>query len=705
MSRRRNPRLRTVLTRNLVGVAVVAVLLLSGVNYVFARILIDDGVESQLVGLRDSRAEAIENAVSLAQSRVSTLAVNPSVADALVEMSAQYARLDQEITPSQVEELETLYELEVLPPFIEAGANLPPVADLVPASNAGRYLQLTYIAGNPAGFDEREQLDDAGDGSGYSEAHRQWHPLLRELMQAAGGSDLLLVDAASGDVVYSTKKRIDYGTDAVDGPYSETGLGEVITGLTRVAIGDTSLSDSWFYIPTGGEPVFFLAAAVRSGSEVIGALVTEVPVGNLNAIVSGGLAWEALGLGDTGEIYIVGPDRTLRSDSRLWGEDPDEYLRRFAEQYDDQRTADLIRTVGSPVLLQQVDSEAVTAGLDGDEFIGTTTNYLGTKTLTAGGPLVLSDLDWVVIAEQATSESNATLDSYVRRILLVLAILVPLIAVLGALVARSLTRPVEELIEAADNIADGDRNTAIPDLGRNELGDLARQLELVARQLDEREQAIVAEEERITDMLVAVLPARLVERVRDGEHAIDDVFDTATVISATIDAMPEATAADQDVVLEMTERMNAEVEELMVRHEVERVRRSSGSQLFVAGLDRHDADVERAAEFAAALVQMVTRVGKEFQQETTARAGLSAGEIATGVLGGSAVAFGVWGDAAGIAGTLSSLAQPGQILADGSVPAQLGPEWDIDPSPAMPGLAEGIDAYLLRKTTPADLKP
>lgn len=697
MSRTRRRGLRGRLSRNLVGVALVSVLLLSGVNFVFARLLIDDSVESQVMALRDTRVEAIERGFSDLQGNVSVLAANPSIVNALVELSAEYRRLDDDITDEQSAALEEIYESEALPPFRAAGVDVGPTSGLLPSSSAGRYIQHHYIAENSAGFDDREALDDAGDGSGYSAAHAVHHPLLVELMNNARMSDLMLVDVETLDVVYSTKKRIDLGTNALDGPYGETGLRDVIDGLSRVAIGNTTVSDSWFYIPTRGEPVFFLASALRSGSEVVGAVVTEVPVGVLTAVSTGNGEFETLGLGETGEIYVVGGDGTLRSDSRRWIEDPDGYLSAFMDRYDDQTTADLIQTVGSPVLLQTVDNDAITAGLDGDEFVGTVTNYLGTKTLAAAGPAQVAGLQWVVVAEFATSETSSALDSYISRLLLLLAVLLPVIAAVGLLIARGLTKPVRVLVGAAGRIADGDLDTEIADFGRNELGDVGRQLEGVARQIGARQQAIVDEERNINEMLTAVMPARLVERVRGGEQSIVDVFDSATVVSVSVDAIPEATGADQDIVLEITERIDVEVGELMALHNVERMRRSTGSELFVAGLGHESARTVDAARFALAAIEMVAAIGAEFGQPLTARAGLSAGDVATGVLGTGQVTFGIWGDPPGLAVTMESLAGSGQVLADENVVAQLSDDWDIGPVEELPGFADMIDAHVIRR--------
>ena len=696
MSRTRHPRIRRRVSLTLVGVALVSVLLLSGVNFFFARELLNDSVDSQLVALRDTRIQAFERGFARTQSVVSTLAANPSVVDALVELSAEYGALDEDITAEQIAGLEAIYEAEALPPFVAAGVDFGPTSDLVPGSTAGRYLQQQYIASSPYGFDEREMLDDAGDGSGYSAAHATHHPLLRELMENSRLSDLMFVEIDNLDVVYSVKKRMDLGANVTDELYAQNGLGEVAEKLSRVAVGDTVVSDSIFYVPTAGSPVLFLAAAVRSEAEVVGAIVAEVPVSTLTAITTARGDFELLGLGDTGETYLVGDDLTLRTDSRRWLEDPDDYLNTYLDRYGDEGIANAIEIVGTPVRLQTVDNEAVTAGLDGDEFVGTVTNYLGTETMAASGPVKVADLNWVVVAEFATSEMDDALNSYLWSMLVLLAVLLPVIAVLGAFIARNLTKPVDELVTASGRIADGHLDTEIEDFGRNELGDLGRQLEGLVEQLNARQDAIAYEDQRINDMMAAVLPARLVERVRGGEQTIVDIFDTATIVSLTVDAIPEATGADQDIVLEITERINEELDELVPNHGLERVRRSTGSELYVAGLDLDEARADDASRFALAAVEMVAAVGAEFGQPLTASAGLSAGDVATGVLGTNQLAFGIWGDPPGVAVALDSLARPGQVLADRSVTDQLGAEWDIGPTEELPGLADDIEAHAIR---------
>ncbi|MFW2334040.1 HAMP domain-containing protein [Ilumatobacter sp.] len=700
MSGPRAPRLRRRLSLTLVGVSLVSVLLLSVVNFVFARLLIDESVEEQLASVRDTRIEALENGFGRIESQVSTLAATPSVVAALEELTEEFAQLDDDITPEQIDGLAAVYDDEFLPPFEQAGAVID-ARELVPGSPAGRYVQHHYVAENPNDFDERGRLDDAGDGSGYSAAHARHHPVLRELMENAGATDLLLVEGDAANVVYSVSKRIELGTNGLTWPglsdeFSNVrGIERALTQLSTVAVGESILSDMVFYIPTRGDPVLFVAAAVRSGSDVLGAIVTLVPVDALTTSMTAGENWQLLGLGDTGEAFLVGPDGLLRSESRAWIEDPDDFLRRTVDHDGDANLAQLIETVGSPVLLQNVDNDAVATALDNEEFVGKVTSYLGEDVLSVSAPANLRGLNWAVVVEQDTAESNEALNSLLRAVLIVLAILLPTIALVGWLLARTLTRPAQRLVEAAASIADGNLDTEIEDLGRNELGDLGRQLEGVARQLEAREQAIVDEEQHIIDLLSAALPSRLVDRVRHGEQSIEDIFDSATAVALTIDGIPDAAGADHDLALEINERLNDGANELLERFGLERVQRSSGNQLFLAGLAQDDARADDAARFAWEAAQLGSEIGTEFGMTFTVRAGMASGEVATGVLGTDRVSFGVWGDPPGLAVTLAALARPGQVLADASVAEQLGRDWDLGPLDELPGLADDIDVHVV----------
>jgi class 3 adenylate cyclase len=696
MTAREPHSLRRRLEVTLIGVALVSVLLLGALTYGFAHVLLTDSVEAKLTTLRDARVESIERGARGLQTDVSMLALTPSVIAATEQFAAAFGDLADESDPGDPSGslgLDEAYDavLESLDIDVE-------VEDVVPTTDAGRRLQDLYIASNPYGFDERDRLDDAGDGSRYSEVHASFHPLLRTLTRNVRMSDLLLVDADTADVVYSVEKRIDVGTNAMAGPWSGVALRAVIDELSDAPIGDTVFIDSVFYPPARGEAVLFMAAAIRSGSDVVGAVITEVPVAAVTTLVTAGQDWELLGLGETGDVYLVGADSTLRTDVRRWLEDPDAFLADHEERIGDEARNDRIRQFGSPVLLQQIDNEAIDEALSGEEFLGGVTNYRGSDSLTASAPASIGSLEWVVVVEQERSETQAALRSMLWGTLLVMVVLLPITGALGLWLARSLTRPFRVIVDAAADVARGESIVGVDRLGKNEVGDVGRQLELVAAQLEAEEQAIAAEEQRIIDVLGAVMPPRLIDRVRSGEQDIDDLVDLATIISITVAGLPEAGGSDHDSVLELTEHVGDELQRLMDEHGVERLRRSASTGLFVAGLGRPDANIDGAVSFAIAVLPMLAAAGAEYGHHLAARIGVSSGEVATGVIGRSQLTFSVWGEAVSDAFALSSLAQPGEVLADGTVASELGDRWMVEECVDLPVLDDDVTAF---RVTPA----
>jgi class 3 adenylate cyclase len=686
--------LRRRLEFTLVGVALVSVLLLSGLNYVFARVLISDSVEAQLSALRDTRVQSIERGADRVQTSVSTLAVTPSVVTAFEELSSAYTDVDGSLTPAQVDELEAMYD-EALQPLRDAGQEVP-TESLVPASGSGQFVQYQYIARNPDDFDERDRLDDAGDGSSYSRAHDEYHPLLRSLMQNAGLNDLMFIDVDTAEVIYSVKKRIDVGTNAVSGPWADNGLRAVVDALATVPIGETVVSDTAFYVPARGQAVFFLATAIRSTGDATGALVAQIPVQVLTDVATSGQDWELLGLDETGDVYLVGADGTLRTDTREWLDDPAQFLEEHFDRNADESLIEQMRLVGSAALTQRVDNRAVEAALSGDTFVGTVTTYDGDEAFAASGPVRIGGLDWAVVIEKDRAEATAGLSSLLRGTLVVMAVLLPVTALLGWWMARSLTRPFGQLVDAAGRIARGEPAAGAGSLGNNELGDVGRQLESVAARLAAEEAALVVEEEQINAVLAAVVPPRLVDRVRSGEQGIADLVDSATVISFLVDGIPEATGSNQDTVFEIAEQLAEGVERLQEQYGVERVRRSPTSALFASGLGVDEPRIDAAAEFAAAVLQMVQALGAEYGQRLSVRAGLATGDVASGVIGQQQLSFSMWGEPVTTAFTLASLARTGEILVDAEVRDALESGWDIERREGLFGLDDTVEAWAIR---------
>jgi class 3 adenylate cyclase len=688
--------LRTRLTLALVGLGVVSVVLLATVNFFVVRDLLDRSGRSQLETLRDLRSDAVELAIDRVLARTATFGTDPGVATALAELEDTYQRLDTPLSDDELARVESAFRPDA-DRFDDAGVERPSDTALVPASVPGQNVQLAYVASNPEV--DRAELVDAGDGTDYSAAHATHHPFLRQLATSIGASDLLLVGLRTGEVVYSVGKRIDLGTSVVDGPYASAGLGRAIQRLDGVAAGRATITDMSFYLPDSDAPLVHVATAVRADSQVVGALVITLRTDRLTDIVTAGQQWDLLGLGDTGEAYIVGADGRLRTAPRAWFDDPDAYLERFADLNGDERIAALMHLTGSPVLLQTVDNAAIRAAADGERFVGRVDDYLDRAALTASAPLQVDGLGWIIVTEQQTSETREQLERFVATIVVLLAVLLAVLVVIAALLARALARPVAPLVDAARRLADGDAQTPIPDLGRNELGDVGRQLEAVAARLREQDASIVEEEQRITEMLASALPPVLADRIRRGERNLAEQIDTATVIAVSLRGLPAAANAELDALDELTTRFADELTRLADLYGVERLHVAHEQQLFVTGRGRPDPGAEAAARFAGPALDAIAAIGAEFGLELTGGAGLASGLVATGVLGSRQMTFGAWGLPVDVAVELSNRATGGEILVDATVVDELDADWSPAARPTEGSVDAAVDAYVLPRVS------
>jgi class 3 adenylate cyclase len=683
MARRRaglRPRLAVVL----IGVCLLSLTVLGVFNYFTTRDALDEAVEERLSGLQTTAARRIADGLQRLEGEVAAIARTDGVATALARFTAAFEDLDRPLSPAQERALREWYEREMVAALDTAGLDSPQVEELLPRSGAGRYLQYHYLV-------DASQSDP----SAYREVYDGFHNRLVTVAEAFGFPSLGLV-STDGDVVYTTAARADLGTSVRSGPYADTGLADVLLDrLNRARTGDAVFVDFEPYLPAGGAPVMFLAAAVRDESQVVGAVVVEVPVAALDFLTTAGGEWQRIGLEDSGEVYVVGPDSLMRSDARLWLEDPRRYLAAMGDAGYDPALADAVERSGSTVFVQPVETEPVAAVDGGHTFTGATRNYLGEATLTSAGPVGVDGLEWTIVADLAQAEADQPLSDYLARLLLLTAIVVPVVGLLGWLLAAWLAGPVRPLLTAADRVSEGDLDTEVGDLGRNEYGDLGRQLDGLTAESRAQRERLTEEERRLTGVLLAALPPRVAEQVRAGDRAMTDVVDTATVVSLTVLGV-FSDRLGQDASVELSAAISRELEALAERFGVERVRSASDHHLFTAGLGAPDPDVEAAAGFALAAGEALRRVAEEAGARVSYRAGLSAGDVIAGMFVEHQLSYGVIGHPAQQAMTLDAIAPRGQILVDEVVAAALAGRWRLEPATGLVDVAgEPIAASIL----------
>lgn len=303
------------------------------------------------------------------------------------------------------------------------------------------------------------ETDDAGDGSEWSELHARLHPGFREYQQEFGYYDVFLFDL-DGNLVYSVFKEPDFATNVIDGEFADSGIGDVFRSALQTD--DTAWEDFAPYAPSAGAQAAFASHIIKDEAGTsVGVAVFQMPVDRLNSVMQ-----SAVGLGDTGETFLVGADGTFRSDSR------------FSEE--------------SVIGVVAVDTPSVAAAQAGESGVHVVDSHEGVEVLSSYRPVEVFGQQWVVLGEQTTSESLAAVGS-LRNLMIVVTLAAVALAVAGAVwFARRFARPIVEVAEAARVLSTGDTEVSLPSAGDDEIGELVRSASASADYL--RASASLAEE-------------------------------------------------------------------------------------------------------------------------------------------------------------------------------------------------------------------
>ncbi len=168
-----------------------------------------------------------------------------------------------------------------------------------------------YIRNNPNPLGQKHLLDRSASKTKYNEAHAKVHPLIRDYLQQFVLYDVFMVDAESGDILYSVFKEIDYGTSLRSGPLAKSSLADVFKKSLDVTDDrDVVMVDFAQYFPSYEAPAGFIASPLVVDGKRVGSIVFQVPLDRLTQVMS-----DRSGLGETGETILVGSDFLPRTDS------------------------------------------------------------------------------------------------------------------------------------------------------------------------------------------------------------------------------------------------------------------------------------------------------------------------------------------------------------------------------------------------------
>jgi methyl-accepting chemotaxis protein len=253
--------------------------------------------------------------------------------------------------------------------------------------------------------------------------------------------------------------------------------------------GDSAFVDFQPYTPSYEAAAAFLSSPIFIGDTRIGAMIIQLPIDAISAIMSNDGNWKSAGLGQTGDNFLVGDDRLLRSDMRAFQASPDEFMNAIPASVISANEKSAILQRGSLVGYFNVDSASVDSGLSGMTGAQRINDMHGTTLLSAYAPVEVFGKTWVLISQMSEKEAFAEVEAGTKELILY-SILASVILAIGGLViavilGSSVTRPIVNFIkQIRTSAANKDLSVRFPTDGSEEVRSLALSLNDMMGDLD-----------------------------------------------------------------------------------------------------------------------------------------------------------------------------------------------------------------------------
>lgn len=610
--------------------------LVSGLSTRLAERSLIEQSREQLTTIRALKSQQVNSYFRLLESELQAYSRAPDVISALSDFRRAAASL-RPAAGAAAADMRSAIEAHYNMAFISelrrrGGQPLDMQPYLAGVDGPALPLQYHYIANNasPAGF--KHELDQAGDGSVYSQVHALHHPRVRDFLAStrrnSGYEDILFIDADSGLVVYSYSKSIDFGTSLVDGPHAGSALGEAFRrALAAPSPDDVIFSDFHAYLPAFNARVAFLATPVYHDNTLLGVLAARISAGRINDIMTSDGAWRGVGLAETGETYLVGAESTMRNDSRFLVEELDEYLAGLARTGLPTAQIERIRAANTSVLLQPVDTPAVQAALAGRSGFMRTTDYRGLPVFTTYAPLSVLGTNWAIIAQLDESEALAPVAALRQQVLAGSAAVGLGLLLLGGgagwLFTRTVIRPVQHLERTVRRIAAGDDTARARMRTGDELQTLGDAFDALLDERIAQYEEKARENERLNDAVIQLLVAvsqlsqhdltvrvpvtedvtgPVADAINQMVSEIGDLLNDASVVADQVSRAAQRVKEQADVVRQLAAEEGVEVDAMAAELDA-----AARTMLEIAELaQRCNQAAARASETTGTALQTVT---------------------------------------------------------------------------------------------------
>lgn len=330
--------------------------------------------------------------------------------------------------------------------------------------DARKNAQLRYIkgSGNKIRTSILPEFDSYLGSERYRLLHKRYHWAYQELLKRSDFTDILLVDI-EGNVVYSTKKEDNYGTNLLTGKYKGTTLEETYSKVRDIMDKPNNKDNI---------PVIFSDFSNINNETISWFAAPIVQQGYLHSFV-------LFKLPNTGLAALLGNKKENNSTKTYFvGED----------SYSRINNSDTEKNLSSNMI----------SALSGETSVGSFTNKHGEKVLAAFTAITIDNHIWGLSVELPENEAFARIQQLEHIFIIAMIIAIVSVVIASHYLSNSITAPLLRLTWAAERVSAGDLEQDMISTDRkDEIGRLAVSFARMQRSIRDKIQLIKAQNEEL----------------------------------------------------------------------------------------------------------------------------------------------------------------------------------------------------------------
>lgn len=640
--------LKSKLVMMLLGISMGSILIVGYQGLTNGKRALNDRLNEQLTSVREIKKEHISTWFERLNSQVKTFSADYSVIKAMRDFTSAYSRLkDETLSVEEIEKLKSFYEDEYLPRLSDIGDSKVGSDHYMPNEGVTQYLQYQYIANNSNPLGERYKLLAADDQSYYSSVHKYYQPIFKDFIKNYDFYDLFLIDIENGDIVYSVAKETDFATNIRSGLYRTSNLGRLVKKLEQNQTpGEVTFMDFDFYTPSYGRPAAFIASTIYDkNAKAIGILALQISPNSVNEIMTGNENWKSQGLGETGEAFLVGADKLMRSDARLLHSSEDCYAKGLLANFKmNEKTANRICQYKTSILLQNVNNSSINLALQGKSGTEINTGYAGEETLVSYAPVFLGDLKWAIAAQIDTEEVNKPINAFQKELGVAAIIIASIVTFLAMLLAGMFTKPFEYLLQSIRDLKEG-KDVDIKIKRNDEYGLLAEGIQDVSQLVAKQNETIKQKNQENTELLLNSIPEKFIDQYLSGEKGFAEQVKNVSVIYTSMKGFSQFVEKnDPNSAIKVMNEFIMLLDSIADKFGIEKVKTVGDNYLAACGITVPRLDhAKRAVEFSKEVLLFVQRFNRENQTDFSIRIAVNTGAVLAGVIGEQKFSYDLWG--------------------------------------------------------------